>query len=92
MRDSGRKFNRQDLENAVKFGRRTAIAIENAELLKSVQNAVQFREDVLAVVSHDLKGPLTSIKLQADILLRKSIQDEAEKKINWHLKISESHE
>lgn len=80
MRDSGRKFNRQDLENAVKFGRRAAIAIENAELLKSVQNAVQFREDVLAVVSHDLKGPLTSIKLQADILLRKSIQDEAEKR------------
>jgi len=41
---------------------RAAIALDNARLYKEAQKAVRLREDVLAIVSHDLKNPLGVIK------------------------------
>ena len=41
-----------------------AIAIENARLYDERQTAVRAREDVIAIVSHDLKNPLNSIALR----------------------------
>lgn len=37
------------------------LALENARLLQEARTAVKDREEVLAVVSHDLKNPLTTI-------------------------------
>jgi PAS domain S-box-containing protein len=48
---------------------------ERARLYAEAQAAVRARDDVLAVVSHDLGNPLASIRLGATVLLR-SIQDE----------------
>ena len=47
-----------------------AIAIENARLYDERQAAVRAREDVIAVVSHDLKNPLNAIELRATLLAR----------------------
>jgi signal transduction histidine kinase len=47
-----------------------AIAIENARLYDQLQAAVRAREDVLAVVSHDLRGPLGAILLRAQSVAR----------------------
>jgi signal transduction histidine kinase len=38
----------------------------------SEQRAVRVRDDVIAVVSHDLKNPLSTIQLQAGLLLNKA--------------------
>ena len=47
-----------------------AIAIENAGLYDALQAAVRAREEMLAVVSHDLKNPLHAIGLRAQLLER----------------------
>ena len=47
-----------------------AIAIENARLYEISQRAVAARDDVLAVVSHDLRSPLSVIELLVDLGLR----------------------
>jgi signal transduction histidine kinase len=44
---------------------------------RQAQAAVRIREDVLAVVSHDLKNPLTAIRLTAQLLPRIPTADEA---------------
>ena len=43
---------------------------ERAELLGRLEQAVQFRDEFLAVASHELKTPLTTLQLQIDGLLR----------------------
>jgi len=47
---------------------------ERDRLLEETEKAVQARDDVLAVVSHDLKNPLTSIELNADLMLMSGSQ------------------
>lgn len=49
---------------------RAAIAIDNARLLREAQEAVRVREDVVAIVSHDLRNPLNAISLASLSLLR----------------------
>jgi signal transduction histidine kinase len=48
-----------------------ALARENAGLYEQAQRAVRVREQILAVVSHDLKNPLGAILLTADALAKK---------------------
>ena len=61
-----RAFDEDDLALAEELGRRVAIAIENARLYRSAQDAIRAREDVLAMVSHDLRSPLTTIDTTVD--------------------------
>jgi PAS domain S-box-containing protein len=57
-----------DLALAEELARRAALSIDNARLLFEAQRASKIREEVLAFVSHDLKTPLTSIKLAVTLL------------------------
>jgi light-regulated signal transduction histidine kinase (bacteriophytochrome) len=56
-----------DLEAADELQRRT-IEIDIERRLASEQRAVRARDDLLAIVSHDLKSPLSAILLQADAI------------------------
>lgn len=62
-----RPYNESDLAVAAELGRRAGIAIENASLYESVRRAVETRDEFMSVASHELKTPLTSLKLQAQI-------------------------
>jgi PAS domain S-box-containing protein len=75
MAESGRRYDRRDLEMAQSFGHRAAMALENARLYREAASAVRLREEVLAVVSHDLRNPLGAITLAAAILLKKFSAD-----------------
>jgi PAS domain S-box-containing protein len=57
-----------DLYLAEELGRRASSAIENAHLYFEAQRAIKAREEVLAVISHDLKNPLTVIGLVANVM------------------------
>ena len=70
MTEPGRRFDRVDLDLAIELARRAELAIDNARLFTELQRAVRVREDVLAVVSHDLKSPLSAIQLAASSALR----------------------
>ncbi len=55
-------FTRSDVVTAEEFGRRVASALDNARLYGEAQAVSEAREQILHVVSHDLKNPLTAIR------------------------------
>jgi signal transduction histidine kinase len=68
MSDPSRRHSELDLETATELGQRAGAAIENARLHRDAQDAVQLRERVLAVVSHDLRNPLNAIEIGAQLI------------------------
>jgi light-regulated signal transduction histidine kinase (bacteriophytochrome) len=68
--DAPRSFTYKDLEVARQLALRGSTAYEHAALYQSAQAAAQAREEMVAVVSHDLKNPLTAINLNAQMVLR----------------------
>jgi PAS domain S-box-containing protein len=68
--ESGRRYGPADLEMAEQLARRAALAIDNARLFEAAQQAARAREEVVAVVSHDLKNPLNAILMSAGLLQR----------------------
>jgi signal transduction histidine kinase len=64
------RFDESDVVFAEELGRRVAQGIEHARLYAEAQRALRMRDDVLAVVTHDLKNPLSSILMNAHQLLR----------------------
>jgi signal transduction histidine kinase/CheY-like chemotaxis protein len=63
-----RRYGPADLALAEDFASRLAMAIDNARLYREAQRAIRMREEVLAIVSHDLRHPLQSILMQAQLL------------------------
>jgi PAS domain S-box-containing protein len=66
----GRPFNEPDVTFAEELGRRVAHGIDNSHLYADSQRATRMRDEVLAIVSHDLRNPLSSITMNAEQLLR----------------------
>jgi len=58
-----------DLEAADEL-RRLAIEVDVERRFLGEQRAVRARDDLLAVVSHDLRGPLSGVLLQTEVILR----------------------
>lgn len=63
-----RQHREDDSALAEELARRSAIAIEHARLYEQARQAVALREQTLAIVSHDLRSPLTTIVMAASIL------------------------
>jgi PAS domain S-box-containing protein len=63
-----------DLRLAESLAERAAMAIENARLYRAAVQATQLRDDVLGVVAHDLRNPLSTILLQTGILKRQGAE------------------
>lgn len=59
----------EDVALAADVARRSALALENARLYQQAQHATQARDDVLALVSHDLRSPLGTVQMSASFLL-----------------------
>ncbi len=72
--ESSRGYSGRSLDVAVEVAARASLALENARLYHAAQESVRAREVVLAVVSHDLKNPLSAINI-GTALLRGSVQD-----------------
>jgi signal transduction histidine kinase len=64
-----RRYGDVDRELALELGRRAGLAVDNSLLYDASQQAVRLREEILAVVSHDLRNPLSAINLSASNLL-----------------------
>jgi signal transduction histidine kinase len=64
----GTLFTQEDAALVSELSRHGSLAIDNARLYLESQQAVQAREEVLAIVSHDLRNPLNAVMLAASLL------------------------
>jgi signal transduction histidine kinase len=64
----GTLFKQEDAALVSELSRHGSLAIDNARLYRESQQAVQAREEVLAIVSHDLRNPLNAVMLAASLL------------------------
>jgi PAS domain S-box-containing protein len=60
----------EDLALAEAIALRAAMAIDNARMHDEVQRAVRMRDETISVVSHDLRNPVSAVKMLASALLR----------------------
>ncbi len=69
-RTPGRFRDPADVALAEDIGRRAALALDNARLYAEAQRAIAARDDVLAILSHDLGNPLSAVFIRSRVLLR----------------------
>lgn len=70
LTDSTRSFELSDVSFFERVTQRISLSLENAKLYRDATKAIKTREDVLSVVSHDLKNPLAFITLKTQLLGR----------------------
>ncbi|HEX6309270.1 MAG TPA: PAS domain S-box protein [Longimicrobiales bacterium] len=68
MAESERQYGPMELMLATDLGRRIGIVLENAGHYANAQRAIRAREEILNVVSHDLRNPLSTIRMAAELL------------------------
>lgn len=66
--ESGRRYDEADLAFALELGQRVALLVDNARLYREAREAIRMRDDILAVVSHDLRNPLNTISVASSLL------------------------
>ncbi len=71
-----RVYGPADLRLAQALADRAALAIENGRLYRTSVRATRLREEVLAVVAHDLRNPLAAIVMHASALKRRGPEPE----------------
>jgi len=72
-----RSYSAQDLELAEELARRAALSLENARLYQHAREAVEARDDFLAIAAHEIRGPITSIHMAAQGLQRGKVPETA---------------
>jgi signal transduction histidine kinase/AmiR/NasT family two-component response regulator len=68
QREGGRGFDEADAILADELAVRCAMALDNRDLYRAAQQAIQVRDDFLSIASHELKTPLTGMVLLLDSL------------------------
>jgi signal transduction histidine kinase len=63
-----REFSATDLPFVEEIGQFVAAAIDNAEMYMEARRQTRMREEILSIVSHDLRTPLSTISLNAEFL------------------------
>ena len=63
------KFTESDEAILTQLAQLCSVALENARLYKAAQDATRARDDLVAIVSHDLRNPIHTINMAAAFLL-----------------------
>src|SRR5262245_10255538 len=70
--ESGRHYSSSDLQFSRTIVNRFAAAIDNAHLFAERKRAIETRDAILAIVSHDLGNSLSAVQLKALVMLKKN--------------------
>jgi PAS domain S-box-containing protein len=73
---TSRVYGQDDVQLGEALAERAALAIENGELYRAAMQATRLRDDVLRVVAHDLRNPLSIVVLQSSALRRRAPEPE----------------
>jgi PAS domain S-box-containing protein len=76
-----RCYEARDLDFAKELAHRFALAIDNAQLYEIARRATQSRDEVLGIVAHDLRNPLSSIVMHTALLAHHGEQPERRSRI-----------
>lgn len=76
--ESETAWQRDELSLVRDFVQRVGLALDNALLVQRLEESVRIRDDMLAVVSHDLRSPLNAMSLATDNLVEECGGDVAE--------------
>jgi signal transduction histidine kinase len=63
------EFTESDHAILTQLAQMCSVALQNARLYKSAQDATRARDDLVAIVSHDLRNPIHTIHMAASFLL-----------------------
>lgn len=74
--DASRGFDQDDVEFATELADRAAVAVDNARLMQTTELAVLARDEVLGVVSHDLRNMLGLLRTTTGALLDFDLPEE----------------
>jgi signal transduction histidine kinase len=77
-RDSNRHYTDRDVAIANEVARRVALAVDRALLFRAAEQAARLREQMVAVVSHDLKNPLSTVQMAVSFMLQDLVPDNEE--------------
>jgi PAS domain S-box-containing protein len=72
-----RRYGADDLALAEEFAHRAALALQSARSYHQAQAASRSRDEMLAVVAHDLRNPLNTIVMGSELALEMAAQDSA---------------
>ena len=61
-------YDDRDAHVADDVAQRAALSIENGQLYHTAQQAIRARDDLMGVVAHDLRNPLSVVLMQAEFL------------------------
>jgi PAS domain S-box-containing protein len=78
-----RRYGADELALAQDLALLAALAVDNARLYRDAQAAVQARDDMIAVVSHDLGNPLSAIRIGTTLLLRNANDESARQHLEF---------
>jgi len=84
--DPRRRFSDKSMPLARELGRRGATALANARQYREAQAAIEARDEILAVVAHDLRSPLHVIEFAAERLRREAPgprRRSADRSLDW---------
>jgi signal transduction histidine kinase/DNA-binding response OmpR family regulator len=73
--DSDRRFGAEDLDLACELASRAAMTLENARLFDQAQQATRARDEMLGIVAHDLRNPLSTVTMGSSVLLDSALDD-----------------
>jgi len=75
----GEPYGQADSRFAEELSHHAALAMDNARLLQEAEVGLRMREELLATVAHDLKNPLTAIRMNSDLIPREKSPERIQK-------------
>lgn len=73
---SNRRYTDRDVATANEVARRVSLAVDHALLFRAAEQAALARDQMMALVSHDLRNPLATVQMAVSFMLDEIVPDD----------------